>query len=187
MTEKTDKQNKQEGKNPMEKPFIEKLTINISVGEAGEKLDHAKALLERITGKKTILTKAKRRIPSFGIRPGLPIGVKVTIRGKEAEEMLKKLVKANKNKIKKSSISKDGQVSFGIKEYIDIPGVKYDPDIGMFGMDVVITMAKPGYRVARRKIARSRIGKRQRVKPEETVAFLQSLGVDVAEDTAKAK
>ena len=165
--------------NPMTKPYIEKITLNIGVGEAGEALDHAEELLKRITNKKPIRTKAKRRIPTFGIRPGLPIGVKVTLRGKEALEMLKRLLAARKNKIPKSSFDKTGQVSFGIKEYIDIPGVKYDPNLGMFGLDVSITIVKPGFRVARRKIARAKVGKRQRGSPEEAMALMKSLGAEI--------
>ncbi len=165
--------------NVMVKPYIEKLTLNIGVGEAGEALDRAEELLKRLTDRKPIRTKARRRIPTFGIRPGLPIGVKVTLRGQAAKDMLKRLLAARKNKIPKTSFDKTGQVSFGVKEYIDIPGIKYDPDLGMFGLDVSITISKPGFRVARRKRGRARVGKNQRVTPEEAMALMRDFGAEL--------
>ena len=105
----------------MREPRIEKVTINIGVGESGEKLEKAAALLEKLTGRKPVKTKTMKRIPAFGIRPKMFIGVKVTLRGREAEEFLKKAFEAVGNRIKASSFDPLGNFSFGIKEYIDIP------------------------------------------------------------------
>ncbi|MEM0382746.1 MAG: 50S ribosomal protein L5 [Candidatus Anstonellales archaeon] len=151
---------------------IDKVVLNIGVGQPGERLDNAKKLLEIITGKKAIYTKAKERNPTFKIRPGLEIGVKVTLRGKDAEEILRRAFGALKNTIRKSMFDKTGNLSIGIKEYIDFPGVKYMPEIGVMGFDVVVRLIKPGYRVARRKRKPGRIGKRQRVTIEEAIDFI---------------
>jgi large subunit ribosomal protein L5 len=159
----------------MQKPFIEKVTVNIGVGQSGERLENAKKLLEEITGKKAVYTLAKVRNPTWGIRKGMPIGVKVTLRGKDAVEFLKKAFYAVKNKLKKESFDKYGNVSFGVKEYIDFPGIKYKPEIGMYGFDVCITIRKPGYRVALRRRAPAKVGKRQRVNPEEAMELLKNM------------
>ncbi|NPA22395.1 MAG: 50S ribosomal protein L5 [Candidatus Micrarchaeota archaeon] len=166
--------------NPMREIKIEKVTLNIGVGQPGERLENAKKLLERITGKKATFTQAKVRNPTFKIRPGLPIGVKVTLRGKDAEEILRKAFKSVKNKISKKSFDEAGNFSIGIKEYIDFPGAKYDPEIGMFGFDVVVTLERPGYRVKKRKRAPSKVGKHHRIKPEEAMEYIkQKFGVEV--------
>lgn len=151
---------------------IDKVVLNIGVGSPGERLDNAKKLLEIITGKKAVYTKAKERNPTFKIRPGLEIGVKVTLRGKEAIEILKRTFQAVKNTIKKDMFDNTGNLSIGIKEYIDFPGVKYMPEIGVMGFDVAVRLIKPGYRVARRKRKPAKIGKNQRVTKEEAIEFI---------------
>ena len=158
---------------------IEKLTLNIGVGEAGDKLENAFNLMKRITNRKPVKTYAKKRVPNWNIRPGLPIGVKVTLRGKEAEELLKRLFKAV-DKIKMSQFDNDGNLSFGIKEYIHIPGVKYDPHIGIYGMDVCVTLERPGYRVKRRRYLNRKIGKKHKITKEEAAKFFEEkFGVKV--------
>ncbi len=159
--------------------FIEKVTVNIGVGEAGERLQQAKELLELITGRKCVETLAKKRNPSFKLRKGLPIGVKVTFRGKEAVEFLQKALKAKKNVLPRTCFDKQGNFSFGIAEYIDFPGAKYNPNIDLFGFDVCVTLARKGKRVAVRRVKKAKIGKRHRISPEEAVEFVKSLGVKV--------
>lgn len=169
-----------ENDNPMREIRIEKVTINIGVGEPGERLEKARELLRRLTGKKPTITRAKKKVPKWSIRQGLPIGVKVTLRGKEAEEFLKRAFEAVGNKIYKSSFDENGNFSFGIREYIDIPGMKYDPSIGVFGMDVCVTLERPGYRVKRRKVHRAPVGKRHRITREEAITFVKEhFGVEV--------
>ena len=129
---------------------IEKVTLNLGVGAAGENLEKAKKLLEMVSKQKPIETKGKKRIPTWNVRPGVPIGTKVTLRGKKAEEVLSTLLDSVERKLKKSNFDQLGNVSFGIHEYIDIPGFKYDPDIGMLGFDVNVTLQKWGYRVKKR-------------------------------------
>ncbi|MFQ5406557.1 MAG: 50S ribosomal protein L5 [Candidatus Micrarchaeia archaeon] len=152
---------------------IEKVTLNIGVGQAGESLEKAKNLLEQITKRKAILTKSRNRNPTWKLRKGDNIGCKVTLRGKEAEEIVKKSLEARDLIVLKKSFDKTGNVSFGVPEYIDFPGMKYDPEIGMMGFDVSVTLKKPGLRISKRRIAPKRIPKKQQVGPQEAMAFMQ--------------
>ncbi len=168
--------------NPMRRIYVEKVTVHICTGEPGEKLDKAIELLRRITGMEPKIVKAKRRIKEWGIRPGLPIGAKVTLRREKIKEILPKLLEAIKRRVKISQIDRDGNLSFGIEEYISIPGIKYDPKIGMMGMDICITLARPGYRVKKRKRARSKIGKSHKITKEEAIEFYKKeLGLIIEE------
>jgi len=153
--------------NPMQNIKIEKITLNIGCGDSGEKLDKAKKLLEVLTSKKIVITTTHNRT-TFGMAKGRPIGCKVTLRGKDAEEFLKKALDAVDFKIPKTSFDRQGSFSFGVKEHISIAGVKYDPDIGIFGMDVCVSLERPGFRVKRKKIS-SKIGKKHLIKPEEAI------------------
>lgn len=167
-------------KSAMNKPKIEKVTLNIGVGEAGQNLEKAQLLLERISGAKIIRTKATKRLPAFNIRPGLEIGVKTTLRGKKAEQVLEKILIAVHNKLYMSNFDEQGNVNFGIDEYIDIPEIKYDPKIGILGLNVCVTMSKPGYRVKLRKIKKAKVGKKQRVTKKESIEyFKKEFGVEV--------
>jgi len=148
------------------------VTVNISVGESGERLLNAAKILEQLTGQKPIFRKAKKTIKSFKIRKGEPIAVVVTLRGERARDFLDKALEAVGRKLKKESFSTTGVFSFGIREHIDIPGTKYDPKLGIVGMDICVTLEKPGYRVARRRRKRSKVGRRQRVTPEEAMRFM---------------
>ncbi len=156
--------------NPMRKIRIEKITLNIGCGEAGEKLENAKKILEILTNKKVVITRTHKRT-TFGTAKGRPIGCKVTLRGKDAEDFLKKALEAVDKTLPKTVFDSQGNFSFGIKEYIDIPGTRYDPDIGMFGLDVCVTLERPGYRVKRKKLSH-KIGKKHRIKPEEAMEWL---------------
>jgi large subunit ribosomal protein L5 len=169
--------------NPMREIGIEKVTLNVGVGEAGDKLEKAKVLLERISGSKVVITHSKKRIPSWGVRPGLAIGVKTTLRGEKAEELLKRLFKAVDNAVLPSQFDEEGNLSFGIKEYIHIPGVKYDPSLGIIGLDVCITLKRRGgYRVKRRVYKRGKIGNAHRITPEEAMEFFKNkFGIYIGE------
>lgn len=161
--------------NPMLKPRIVKVTVNIGVGESGERLQKAAKVLEMLTGQKPSIRRAKKTIRDFGVRKGEPIAVMVTLRREKALEFLRRVLPAIGNKLKASWFDMHGNVSFGIREHILIPGVRYDPEIGIFGMDVAVTIERPGYRVARRRRARSRIPVRHRVTREEAMLLLQEL------------
>lgn len=161
---------------------IEKITLNIGVGSSGENLENAKNLLQKLTGQKPVATLSRKRIPTWDIRKDLPIGVKVTIRGKKALDFLDKCLDSIERKIKKKSFDKNGNFSFGVREYIDLPGFKYDPSIGMFGFDVCVTLIKPGYRISKRKRKPRSIPNKQRVKKEESIDFAKkNLDIEVVD------
>lgn len=169
--------------NPMREILVDKVTVNICVGSPGESLENAVKLLEILTGRKPVETKAKKRNPVFKIRRGLPIGAKVTLMGKEAEDFLKKALSAKKNTLSQKSFDSTGNFSFGISEYIDFPGIKYDPNIGMYGFDVCVSLKRRGYRIKNRRIARAKIGRRHLIHKEDAMKFAQGmLGVKIREE-----
>ena len=164
--------------NVMKNIRIEKVTINIGCGNAEEKLEKAKTLLESLTNKKIVMTKTKTR-NTFGTAKGRPIGCKITLRKKDAEEFLKRAFDAVDKKLSKGVFDEQGSFSFGVKEHIDIPGVRYDPEIGIFGMDVCVTLERPGFRVKRKRMG-GKIGKSHLIKPEETMEWIsKSYGVEI--------
>jgi large subunit ribosomal protein L5 len=158
----------------MREIVIEKVTVNIGVGAPGERLEFAKDLLKRLTGRTPIETQAKRREPVFKLRKGLPIGAKVTLRKAAAKEFLEKALTAKRRALSAGNFDKTGNFAFGVAEYIDFPGAKYDPAIGMFGFDVAVTLARRGGRVARRRIMQTVIGVRHRVTKDEAIEFARS-------------
>lgn len=158
----------------MREIMIDKVTVNIGVGTGGEALENAEKLMQELTGVKPVRTRAKKRNPVFKLRPGTEIGVKATLRNKSAEEFLKKTFASRKNTIPESAFDSTGNFSIGVREYIDFPGAKYNPKIGMFGFDVCVTLARRGYRVSRRKIAKSSIGKSHRIGKHEAVEFIKN-------------
>jgi len=174
----------QVGKNPMEKVRIEKVIVHICVkGGDWNKLQKAAKLLEQLTGQKPVLRRAKKTIKAFGISRKQPISAMVTLRKDKAYEFLAKAFEAVDYKIKSSSIDNFGNFAFGIKEHLDIPGTRYDPSIGIFGMDVIVHLSKPGYRVKVRRFCRSKIGKNGIVNKEEAIKFLREIfGVEVIEN-----
>ena len=152
-------------------PRIEKVTINIGVGEAGERLKKAEKVLQSLTGHKPVETLSKTTNKDLGLRKRMPIGCKVTLRGKDADNFLKEALGTRENKMAGYSFDDEGNLSFGIPDHTLFPSQKYDPNIGIFGMDICITMQKDGYRVKRRRINRRKIPHRHRVRREETINF----------------
>lgn len=160
--------------NVMKEIKLEKITLNIGVGEAGDKLDKAIKLLENITGGKAVKTKTMKRIPTWGVRPNLTIGAKITLRGEKAEELLKRLLQARENILDNGKFDDNGNVSFGVEEYILIPGVEYNLDIGVIGLEVAVTLYRCGYRIKRRMIAKKKIPLRHRIKKDEALDFMKT-------------
>lgn len=152
---------------------VEKLTLNVGAGKDHALMQKAERLIEQLTGIKPVKTKTQKRIPGWGLRPGLPIGLKLTLRGKQARELIPRLLAAKERRLKPSNIDAAGNVSFGIPEYIDIEGAKYDPEIGIIGLQVCITLERPGYRVKRRRIKPMTPGKKHRITPDEAEQFMQ--------------
>jgi large subunit ribosomal protein L5 len=164
----------------MRKLKIAKVVVNMAVGTSGEKLAKAAQVLEQLTGQKPSFRKAKKTIKEFGIKKGESIACVVTLTKNKALDFLKRALAALDFKIKRSSFDEYGNFSFGIKEHISLPGVKYDPILGVFGFDVCVTIERPGYRVMRRRRKRSCIGKSHRVTREEAMKFAEEvLGVKI--------
>jgi len=159
--------------NPMQQTRIEKLTLNIGAGKDQTKLDKGVIVLKLITGIEPVKTITQKRIPTWGLRPGLPVGCKITLRKNKAIEVLKRLLEAKENILKPAYFDDSGNISFGIPEHIDIPGITYDPKIGVLGLQVCLTLEKPGYRIKKRKIEKKPIPKKHNVTKEEAMTFMQ--------------
>lgn len=152
--------------NPMQKVKIHKLSINLCVGESGDRLNKAAKVLEQLTGQVPRFGKSRLTIRSFGIRRNERIAAHVTVRGDKAMDILSNALKIVEYELKESCFSETGTFGFGIKEHIDL-GMKYDPAIGIFGMDFIVVLGKPGLRVRKRVRCRQNLGRKQRVSKEE--------------------
>ncbi|MFX1418979.1 MAG: 50S ribosomal protein L5 [Promethearchaeota archaeon] len=169
-------------KNPMKKPYLEKIVLNIGVGVGGEELEKAINVLETISGQKAVKTLSKTNVKEFNLRKGRPIGTKVTVRGAGAEKLLKRLLIVNNNKILRRSFDDFGNFGFGITEHISIPGIEYDNTIGIWGLDCVGRLVRPGMRVKVRKKTRTKVPNRHYVSREETQYFLKiNFGVEIVQ------
>jgi len=167
-------------KNPMKKPYLEKVVLNIGVGVGGEELEKAVTVLNTIAGQKAIKTESKTNVKEFNLRKGRPIGTKITIRGQDAVKLLKRLLIVNNNKILRKSFDDYGNFGFGITEHISIPGIEYDNAIGIWGLDCVGRIVRHGMRVKFRRKARAKVPKHHYVSREETQYFLkQNFGVEI--------
>lgn len=158
---------------------IDKVTLNIGCGDDKMKIEKAKKLLEMLTEKKAVITRSKRR-STFGMAKDKPIGVKVTLRKKQAEEFLSKSIDAVEKKIRMGQIDRDGNLNIGVKEYIELPGVKYSHEVGMFGLGVAVSLERPGFRIKHRRIQQRIIPKKHKLDREEVADWLsQRFGVKV--------
>lgn len=161
---------------------IEKVIVNVGVGEAGEKLVKARKVLDLVTGRKSVQTLSHRAVRDWGVRRNMPIGAKVTLRGREAEAFLTRALSIRNNRLPAYSFDPRGNVSFGIPDYTDFEGMKYDPEIGVFGMDVSVSLMRPGWRVAHRRARPRRIPRGHRITREEGIRFLRErFGIEVVE------
>lgn len=159
--------------NEMRAIVLEKVVVNIGAGQAGERLNRAARVIEMLTDHKPVFTTAKRTVRDFNIRKGLQIGAKVTLRKKDAEEFLRKALYARDYKIQDYSFDRQGNAYFGIADYTDFQGMKYDPEIGIFGLDVAVVLKrKGGYRLTRRRIGSKRLPSNMGIAKEESVKFL---------------
>jgi len=165
---------------PMLKPRIEKVVVNLNVGKSGEPLEKATRVLKELTGQVPVKRNAKNTIRDFGIRKGEPIACTVTLRKQKAIDFLRKVLPVVDNKISRSSFDKQGNFAFGLKEHIEIAGVKYDPDVGIFGMDICVSVNRPGQRVKIRRKQKTHVGSKHMLTPEESVVFVgKTLGVEI--------
>jgi large subunit ribosomal protein L5 len=164
----------------MLQPRIEKVVVNLNIGKSGEPLERASRVLDEISGQTPYKAKAKKSIRDWGVREGEPIACVVTLRREKGLTFLKKVLPVIDNKISQSSFDTIGNFAFGLKEHIDIPGVKYDPEIGIFGMDVCVSVNRPGQRIKIRRKQKKRVGKKHLLTPEESMEYVrQTLGVEI--------
>ena len=151
---------------------IEKVTLNIGAGKDQTKLEKGLLLLNSIANATPIKTITNKRIQEWGLRPGLPIGCKLTLRRDKAIKLLPRLLEAVENKLNERQFDDNGNLAFGIHEYIEIPGVKYDPKIGILGLQVCVTLERPGYRIKRRRLLPRKIPARHRISKKEAIEFM---------------
>jgi len=164
----------------MKKISVAKVVLNMGVGKSGEPIEKAKRALQQIAGQTPSPRNAKATQRDWGVHKGEPIGVAVTVRKQRAIELIKKLIAAKGNQIKSSSFDDFGNVSFGIREHIDIPGVKYDPNIGILGLNISISLARPGFNIRFRSKHKASVGHRHRITAQEAKEFLmREFGVQV--------
>ena len=159
--------------NPMTVPTLSKVVVNMGVGEGAEKLQKAEKVLASLTGQKPARTFGKKPVRAWNVRAGQPIGCKVTLRGEKAQKFVAEALSIRNNQVGDWSIDSQGNCSIGIGDHTDFSGQKYDPDVGIFGMDITLVIEKPGNRIKRRRILRAKVGKPQRVSRDEARAFLQ--------------
>lgn len=166
----------------MRQPKVEKVVVNIGVGEAGERLAKAQKVIEMVTGQKSVQTISKTINRDLAIRKGMPLGCKVTLRGEKADDFLRRALEIREHRIPVYSFDPEGNMSFGISDYTDFPGMKYDPEIGIFGMDVSVVLKRPGNRVTQRMLLKRRVPKVHRLNRSEAVQFMQAnYNVEVVE------
>lgn len=169
-------------RNPMLKPFVDKVVINIGVGQAGEELQKAVKVLKQITNHEPVILKAKKAVKEFNTRKGQSIATKVTLRGEEGIAFMKRALTVTDNRILVKAFDAKGNFSFGIDEHIKLPQVKYDPDLGIFGFNVSVRIVRPGFRIQVRKKDRRKIGKEHYLTKKEAIFFVTKvIGAEVVE------
>jgi large subunit ribosomal protein L5 len=151
---------------------VVKIVVNVGVGESGDRRAKAERVLTMLTKQKPVATRSHATNRDFGIRVGQEIGAKVTLRREAATDFLRRALEARDNQIDPDSIDADGNFSFGIRDYTDFTGMKYDPAIGIFGLDVSVEMGRAGWRVRDRRTQPSALPPQIRVSLEETRKFL---------------
>merc|ERR1719231_2173045 len=158
--------------NPMKDLVLKKLCVNICVGESGDRLTRAAKVLEQLTGQTPVFSKARYTVRTFSIRRNETISVHCTVRGEKAMEILERGLKVKEYELWRENFSDTGNFGFGIDEHIDL-GIKYDPGIGIFGMDFYVVMGRKGFRVARRKKGRAKVGAPHKIDKADTMKWFQ--------------
>ncbi|MGA8542066.1 MAG: 50S ribosomal protein L5 [Thermoplasmata archaeon] len=159
--------------NPHRAIRVIKVVVNAGVGESGENRTKAEKVLQMVTHQKPVPTRAHSTNRDFGIRQGQEIGAKVTLRGATAVDFLGRAFEARDRQLDVDSIDRNGNFSFGIADYTDFTGMKYDPQIGIHGMDISVELGRAGYRVRQRRLQSRPIPRSIRSTTAETRAYLE--------------
>lgn len=166
---------------PMREPHVAKVVIDVCCG-GGEPLTRAATILEELTGQTPSQSRARQTVRDFGIRKNEAIAVRVTLRHKKAEEFLARALKAKEDVLLIKNWDLDGNFAFGIAEHIDIPDVKYDPQLGIQGMNITVCLERPGFRVKRRRRRKTKVPYRHRLTAEESMVFVKNkFGIEILE------
>ncbi len=168
--------------NFMRKTQIAKCVVNIGVGQGGEKLRKARQVLEMLTDQEPVDTIAQTTNAEFGIREGQPIGCKVTLRGENAYKFLKKAFWVKGDRILEQNFDEQGNFSFGISDYTDFEEMEYDPNIGVFGMNISVELSRKGRRIKNRRKKKKKVPESHRLSKEEGLEFVEkAFSVEVIE------
>jgi large subunit ribosomal protein L5 len=170
--------------NPMVQPRITKVVINIGVGEGGDRLTNAESVLKLVSGVDPVRTLGKQQNRDLKVRVGFPIGCKATMRNQDTiKKFLTDAFWVRENTIPTWNFDREGNLSFGISDYTDFPDQKYNPDIGIFGMDINIVLERPGHRVSRRRRRSAKVAMNHRTTADEARAwFVENYGLKILEE-----
>ena len=157
--------------NPWRAVRVLKIVVNAGVGQSGEARTKAERVLQMVTRQKPVATRARSTNRDFGIREGQEIGAKVTLRGAAASDFLDRALDARDRILDPVSIDRRGNLSFGIADYTDFAGMKYDPEIGVRGMDIAVEVGRAGVRVRSRRIQSRALPPAARVSRDESRRF----------------
>ncbi len=155
--------------NIMRTPKIVRVILNI--GGTGDKVEKGFILLKKLTNKTPVKVATTKRIPTWNVRPGLVVGTKVTLRGKDAEDFVQRVLPAIGSTIKERQF-RPNFVSFGVHEYIEIPGMEYIREVGIMGFEVTVVFERAGKRIERRRAKRGKM-RRQDVSVEEIKEIME--------------
>jgi large subunit ribosomal protein L5 len=160
--------------NVMRKISIAKLTLNVGAGKDQNLLNKGIKLIKHITGAEPVKTLTNKRLQAWGLRPGLPIGCKLTIRDQERiKTLIKRCLESKEFLLSKKQFDNNGNIAFGIPEYIDVGDTEYNPEIGIMGFEVCITLNRPGFRIRDRRIMKRKIPHKHRISQDEAIQFMK--------------
>ena len=159
--------------NSMRTVELDKVTVNICVGNDKPGMVKAEKLIKTLTNKTPVKACAKKRLATWQIRPGLPIGYKVTLRGEDAKKFIQWIFNSKGKTLKKSSLDENGNFALGVSEYLDLSGMKYDADIGIMGFELMATFVRPGFRIKSRRLRKAKIPARHKVTKDEVISYVK--------------